>query len=155
MLSGTRKKTLGILIASVLKFEDMISKVCQAGYSQQSQLRNLRSVSWKDEKLLLVKSLILIKTDYCSFLYAKAKLKRLKPLHKLLNVAVRFIFGLRKSTPVTRFMAESHILPFTFRINYKFCYYMYKMIHTPTPRQVTLCSVLPTSATQKRSTLCI
>ena len=122
-------KTLGVMIDSELKFDDMISKVCQAGYFQLSQSGKLKSVLGKDEKLLLVNSLILSKMDFCSFLYAAAKNKQLKPLHKLLNAVVMFIFCLQKSTPFTRFMAECHILQFNFRIKNKLCYYLYKVIY--------------------------
>ena len=72
--------------------------------------------------------------DYWSFLYAATKMKQLKPLHKLLKAAVRFIFVLRESKSVTRFMAECHILPLTLRIKYKLCYYMYKVIYGYAPK---------------------
>ena len=56
-------------------------------------------------------------------------MKQLKPLHKLLNAALRFMFGLPNSTPTTQFLAQCHILPFPYRIKYKLCYYISKVTY--------------------------
>ena len=64
--------------------------------------------------------------DYCSFLHAVAKIKQLKPLYKLLNAAVRFIFGLRNSIPI--------------RLKCNLCFYMYKVIYGTASRY--LCALL-------------
>ena len=124
-----RGKTRGILIDFELNFDEMVSKVCQAEYSQLSHLRNLRTVSGNNKKLLVVKSLIVGKINYYNSLYAGAKIKQLKPLHNLLNATVRFILSLPKSTPITQFLAQGHTLPFPYRIKYKLFYYMYKVTY--------------------------
>ena len=73
--SVDRGKPLGVQKDSEVKFDGMESKVCQAGYFQLGLLRILRTVLGKDEKLIFIKSLILSKMDYCSFLYAAANVK--------------------------------------------------------------------------------
>ena len=54
-------------------------------------------------------------------------MKQLKPLHKLVNAGVRFIFGLPNSTPITQFSAQCHIIPLPYGIKNKICFYMYKV----------------------------
>ena len=87
-------KTLGAVIDQTLKFDDMMNQVCSSGFFQLNKLKNLRTTLELEDKLTLVKSLILSRIDYCSFPYCARKQKQINKLQKLLNASIRFIFDL-------------------------------------------------------------
>ena len=132
-LEGLQKnqscKTLGATIDPSLNFKDMISEVCKSSHFKLNKLQNVGSFLDKDTKVTLVKSLILSKIDYCNFLYAHAPNNQIYRLQKCLNSAVRFIYNVRKSTSARLYLKEAHILPVKYRIEYKLCFYAYKIIH--------------------------
>ena len=130
-------KTLGTVIDQNLKFDDMMNQVCSSGFYQLNKLKNLRTTLEVEDKLTLVKSLILSRIDYCSFLYCACKQKQIKKLQKLLNASIRFIFDLRRSASVSSYMAKCHILPVRWRIKYKLCYYVFKIIRGEAPKYLS------------------
>ena len=136
-LEGLQKnqscKTLGATIDPSLNFKDMISEVCKSSHFKLNKLQNVGSFLDKDTKVTLVKSLILSKIDYCNFLYAHAPNNQIYRLQKCLNSAVRFIYNVRKSTSARLYLKEAHILPVKYRIEYKLCFYAYKIIHRTAP----------------------
>ena len=142
-------KTLGVTIDSTLQFKDMIDEVTKNCYYKLNRLQNMKKSLDGKIRLTLIKSLIISKLDYCNFLYSHAPNYLIQRLQKCLNAAVRFVFNVRKSARITPYLKSAHILPIRSRIDYKLCYYAYKiLIHhisathgseTPTKQNSKIC----------------
>ena len=130
-------KTLGVKLDENLKFDEMIKETCQAGHFKLNKLRNIRQVLSIDIKLTLVKCFILSKIDYCNIVLNQANKKQIYPLQKLVNSAIRFIYNVRKSTNITPFAIKAHILPVNYRIKYKSCLYVFKILKGQAPSYIS------------------
>jgi hypothetical protein len=53
--------------------------------------------------------------------------KDIKPLERILNKAVRFIFSLKKRTHITPYLFKLHFLPIQYRIKFKICLIGFKI----------------------------
>ena len=129
----TSAKSLGAVIDSSLKFDDMIFETCRGAYFKLNKLQNMRNMLPEDVKLTLIKCYILSRLDYCNFMYAKCSQKQVYKLQKCLNSAVRFVYNVKKSTSITPFLKKAHILPMKYRIKYKLCFYMHKICRKIAP----------------------
>ena len=129
----TSAKSLGAVIDSSLKFDDMIFETCRGAYFKLNKLQNMRQVLPEDVKLTLIKCYIISRLDFCNFMYANCPDKKVYKLQKCLNSAVRFVYNVRKSSSITPFLRKAHILPVTFRIRYKLCFYMHKICRKIAP----------------------
>ena len=129
-------KTLGVRLDENLSFNDMISDTCSAGHFKLDKLRNMRTVLDSDLKLTLVKCYILSKIDYCNVLLNLATNKKIKRLQKLVNSSIRFIYNIRKAASITPYAKKAHILPVSYRIQYKSCLYIFKALHGIAPSYI-------------------
>ena len=126
-------KTLGVKLDEELKFNDMIGDTCSSGHYKLNKLKNMRMVLDSQLKLTLVKCYVLSKIDYCNILLNQATNKQLKRLQKLVNASIRFIFNIGKATNITPYMKQAHILPVIYRVKFKSCLYVYKILHEKAP----------------------
>ena len=126
-------KSLGAVIDSSLNFDDMIFETCRGAYFKLNKLQNMRDVLPEDLKLTLIKCYVISRIDYCNFMYANCPKKKINKLQKCLNSAVRFVYNVRKSSSITPFLKKAHILPMSYRIKYKLCFYMYKISRQSAP----------------------
>ena len=78
-------------------------------------------------------SLILSYIDYCNSVLAGSTNKDLKPLQKIINKAVRFIYDLRRREHVSPYAFRAHFLPIYYRIQFKVCLLAYKIINALSP----------------------
>ena len=129
-------KTLGVKLDESLKFDAAIGEACSAGHFKLNKLKNMRQVLDRNLKLTLVKCFILSKVDYCNILLNRATKKQIDRLQKLVNAAIRFVYNVKKSTRITPYMKEAHILPVKYRIKYKSSLYVYKILHGEAPRYI-------------------
>ena len=126
-------KTLGVYIHETLIFDYKVDSTCRAGFYKLAVLRNMRNCLSKNLKIMLVKSYIRPKIDYCIALYGCLKQCQIYKLQKLLNVSIRFIFDISRSASVTQFhLSGSHILPVKtvkLRTKHKLCIFAFKILH--------------------------
>lgn len=85
------------------------------------------------QKLLLMKSHVLCKLDYCNILLANAPANQVNRLQKIIHKAIRFVHSLKKRDSVSRFLREAHVLPMNYRIKYKSCVFVFNMLHGNCP----------------------
>ena len=130
-------KTLGIRIDECLKFDEAISDTCSGGYHRLNMLKNMRKVLNIDLKLTLVKCFILSRIDYCNILLNGVTKKQISRLQKLINASLRFVYSVRKSVSVTPYMKRAHILPVSYRIQYKSSLFVYKILHGFSPPYIS------------------
>ena len=94
-------KFLGSQISSTMSVSPTISEIvksCNFNLKKLSPFRYMLSVK---HKLLLVKSFILNKVDYCSILLVNAPMVQVTRLQRLLNKAIRFVYLLKKRDSVS------------------------------------------------------
>ena len=124
---------LGSQISNTMSVSPTISEVvksCNFNLKKLSPFRYMLSVK---HKLLLIKSFILNKVDYCSVLLVNAPMCQITRLQRVLNKAIRFVYLLKKRDSVSNHLREAHILPMKFRVMYKSCMFVYKMLHGKCP----------------------
>ena len=63
-------KILGVILDNQLYFNHMVNDTCKTCFFQFSKLKNLRHFLSHDMKIMLVKSLVISRLDYCNFLYS-------------------------------------------------------------------------------------
>ena len=86
-----------------------------------------------DDKLLLLKAFILSKLDYCNILLCNRSKNQLQPLQKVLNQGIRFAYSLSKRESTSAFMKQAHILPVYYRVMYKSCVMVYRILDGNAP----------------------
>ena len=126
-------KSLGAYLNGTMTMDTMISKRVQSCYYNLKKLGSIKRMLDIDERVLLVKSFILTKMDYCNILLSNVSLTCLRPLEKAFNACIRFIFNLKKRDHVTPYYREAHMLPTRYRIMFKTCVMVYKIINNLAP----------------------
>ena len=124
-------KNLGFLIDRTLNFNAQINQVCRKGFNL---LRNLWKISSKlnniDLKTRLITSCLFPHIDYCNSLYACLPNKYIHKLQRLMNAAVRFIFNFRRfeRISISEHLKKLHFLPVKYRVDFKVCSLVYKIM---------------------------
>ena len=83
--------------------------------------------------MLLVHSQIFSRLDYSNILIAGCCSSLINKLQKVLNAGVRFIFNLITSHSVTEFIKQCYFLPIRYRIKYKSCVTVFKIMNNLSP----------------------
>ena len=128
-------KILGVLLDSRLCFSDMVNETCRVCYFKLSKLKNLRHFLSQDIKIMLVKCFIISKLDYCNCLYSCCPQYLVNKLQKVLNACIRYIFNVPLYDPTTLLplYKQCHILPFHYRIQFKLCLMVFKILNNLSP----------------------
>ena len=63
-------KILGVIPDDQMCFNHMVNDTCKTCFFKLSKLKNLRYFLSHDMKIMLVKSLVISRLDYCNFLYS-------------------------------------------------------------------------------------
>ena len=125
--------SLGVSISQNLELNKFISKKVQICSFHLRNLFHIKNSLPVDVRIVLVTNLILSTLDYCNSLLAGATGKDLKPLQRIMNRAIRFIFNLRRRDHITEYAYKAHFLPVSFRIRFKICLLAYKIINGMSP----------------------
>ena len=83
---------------------------------------------------MLATNLILSNLDYCNAVLANAMVKQLKPLQKIQNDAVQFIFNLKLREHVAPYFVKLQFLPIKCCISLKLCLLAFILILQMKPR---------------------
>ena len=126
-------KTLGIYLDSKLSMNNAVTECCKTCYFQLRKLQSIRRFLSVEKKTLMVHSHILNRLDYCNVLLAGLSATQTKKLQRALNAGVRFIYNLSKRQSVQSYAKTCHFLPVKFRICYKSCLTVYKIINGMAP----------------------
>ena len=126
-------KALGIKLNNDISMKRQILSVKQSCFSVLRNLRNIKEFLDEDTKLMLVKSLILSKVDFCNALYTNIPHYQINELGKIINASLRFIYNLKFRDHISTYYVKAHILPIKYRIQYKCCLMVHKCIHNVAP----------------------
>ena len=83
------------------------------------RLRQVRRLLGRDVTVNLVAAFVLSRLDYCNALLAGLPYVTIAPLQRVINAAVRLIYGLRPRNHVSAAAIELHWLPIEYRQQYK------------------------------------
>lgn len=96
-------KNLGLHIKSNLSWELQVSEISRKIHASMHGLKRLQNFLPYSTKVTLVNSLLLPIIDYADVCYPDLTEELLDRLERLLNLCIRYIFGLRKYDHVTEF----------------------------------------------------
>ena len=123
-------KSLGVIFDSKLSFESQINAAVKSTH--------IGSKLSSDLKLTLAQSYCLTTLDYCNSLYYGINQKQLNKLQSSLNAAARFAGSVhgktwRREGSMLNLLKELHILPVSYRIQFKLCLLCYKCLNGMVP----------------------
>ena len=80
---------------------------------------------------MLVKCYIISRLDYCNSLYSCCPQYLVNKLHKVLNACIRYIYNVSvyNHTALLPFYKQCHILPLKYRIQFKLCLMVFKILN--------------------------
>ena len=122
-------KSLGTYFDGTMSVKLTVSEIVKACNFNLKKMSAFRYVLSVKHKLLLMKSHILSKIDYCSILLVNAPANQVNRLQKVMHKAIRFVHSLKKRDSVSRFLKDAHFLPVKYRIMYKSCVFVFNMLH--------------------------
>ena len=126
-------KFLGTHVDATLSMKKMISECIRISSFSLKKLQNIKHILGIEDKLLLLKSFILSKLDYCNILLCNKSKNQLQPLQVILNQGIRFAYSLNKRESTSAFLKRAHILPVYYRVIYKSCIMVYKVLDGSAP----------------------
>ena len=134
----TSAKLLGVFLDQTLSLEHMVTETCKTCYFKLTKLRNLRGFLSVKHKIMLVKSFVVSRLDYCNCLYACIPYYLLRKLEKVLNACIRFIYDISLfNHDLIDYYVDSHIMPIEYRIKYKLCLLVYKILNNLAPQYLS------------------
>ena len=128
-------KILGVHLDSNLCFSSMINETCCVCYFNLHKLNNLRHFLSNDTKLMLVKCYIISGLDYCNSMYSCCPQYLANKLLKVLNAYIRYIYNISiyNHTALLPYYKQCHILPLKYRIQFKLCLMVFKILNNLSP----------------------
>ena len=132
--SNENVRSLGCYIDSTLSMDKMLNECVKSCAHNLKKLKSIKYDLDQDSRLLAVKSNVLNKLDYCNILFANIPQYKLNSLKKVLNDAIRFVYNLNRYDHTSDYLKKAHILPVNYRIMYKTCLFVYKILHGVSPK---------------------
>ena len=101
-----RAKLLNVFLDQFLTLDHMVTETCRIGFFKLFKLGNLRLFLSQKHKILLIKSFIISRLDYCNSLYTCIPQYLLRKLKRLLNACIQFIYNIQsKNHDLSRYYA--------------------------------------------------
>ena len=126
-------KSLGVYLDPNLDMNKYISYIRQFCIGQLSSWKRIATLLDVDTRLMLVKQILLSKMDYNNSLLCGLPDYMIKSLQFVINCAVRFVYNVRYNEHITPYIAQAHILPVKYRIEYKVCLTVFKCLRDLAP----------------------
>ena len=134
---STTVKLLGVTFGPKLNFSEFVDKKIQICNLHLRNLRAVRNSIPYEAKVMLVTNLIFANIDYCNALIICSPKYVVLKLQKIMNKAIRFIFGLKRKEHITPYLFKLHILPVEHRIKFKLGIIAYKITRNMAPAYLT------------------
>ncbi|CAH2086951.1 unnamed protein product [Euphydryas editha] len=124
-------KDLGVHLDQTLSWSAQLKEVSRKTFAALSSLRRLKSFLPIPTKIMLANSLLLSILDYADASYLNLTEDQLNKLERLQNLAIRFIFCLRKYDHVSEFRSKLKWLPIRSRRNLHILSLLYCALFDP------------------------
>ena len=131
-------KNLGVIIDSVLNFEEQITKVVKSCFSTIRKLSQVKIYLTQRHLQTLVSSLIFSLLDYCNALFYGLPASTTNKLQRVQNCAARLVWKnkIPFNSSLDGVYSSLHWLRIRFRIIYKILLIVYKCLHQKAPPDV-------------------
>ena len=134
----TSAKLLGVYLEQILSLKHMVIETYKICFFKLLKLRNLRVFLSQKHKIMLTKYFIISRIDYCNCLYGCIPHYLLKKLEKVLYACIRFIYNIPLTNhDLINYYTDSHILPIEYRIKYKLCLTVHKILNNLSPQYLS------------------
>ena len=131
---GDNWTSLGVKLDRNLNMERQINSVRQGCYWKLNNIQRIGNYLDEKVKLMLVKTLVISKIDYCNALYMNLPKTRIKKLGSVLNCCIRFIYNIKdKNVDLVPYYNRAHILSIEKRIFFKVCLLCHKVVYDVAP----------------------
>ena len=127
-------RSLGAYLNSTCTSDTMINEIVKSCSYSLKKLNTIKYDLDTNARLLAVKSHILSKLDYCNILLCNTSAQKLNCLTKVLHSSIRFVYNLKKRDHISEYLKRAHILPMKYRIMFKTCLFVFKIIHCISPQ---------------------
>lgn len=146
-------KNLGVMIDSMLTFEEQIQKVVKSCFLTIRKLSKVRIYLSQDQLQVLVSSLVFSNLDYCNSLYYGLPGYLIKKLQRVQNCCARLVWkkGVPLNSSLDPIFTHLHWLKVRFRIIYKILLMVHNCLHGKAPQD--LISMIRPSPIQRNSKL--
>ncbi|CAH2102081.1 unnamed protein product [Euphydryas editha] len=124
-------KNLGVFLDVNLSWAHHIKELSKRTFAALRSLRRLQSFLPIPTKTMLAQSLLLSVLDYADASYPNLTEDQLNTLERLQNVAIRYVFGLRKYDHISEFRSKLKWLPIRFRRNLHMLSLLYCVLFSP------------------------
>ena len=131
-------KNLGVVIDSVLNFEEQTDKLVKSCFMIIRKLSQVKFYLTQEQLQTMVSSLIFSSLDYCNALYYGLPVSTINKLQRVQNCAARLVWK-RKipyNSSLDEIYSKLHWLRIKFRIIYKILLIVYKCLHDEAPPDV-------------------
>lgn len=124
-------KNLGLFISNNLSWDSHITETSKKIYGSLHSLKRLKNFLPQHARITLVTSLLLPFLDYADVCYSDATEEQLNRLERLLNLCIRYIYGLRKYDHVSQFRVQLKWLNIRSRRNAHIVFLLYNVLFNP------------------------
>ncbi|CAH2087481.1 unnamed protein product [Euphydryas editha] len=128
---SNRVKNLGLIMDCNMTWVAHINEVSKRMHHTFHSLKRLQYFLPFNTKIMLAQSLLLPILDYADVCYLDVTEEQLNKLERLQNLAIRFIFGLRKYDHISNFRAQLKWLPIRLRRDMHILSFLFKILNDP------------------------
>ena len=148
-----RVRNLGLIFDSNMTWAPHINDLSKRMHFSYHSLKRLQYFLPHKTKIMLAQSLLLPILDYADVCYLDVTEELLNKLERLQNLAIRFIYGLRKYDHVSQFRAQLDWLPIRLRRDMHILSLLFKILNYPNfPSYLrSRFNILPTPTRSRRS----
>ena len=146
-------KNLGVVIDSLLNFEEHISKVVNSCFDMIRKLSKVKVFLTQQHLQELVSARILTKVDYCNVIYYGLPALTIKKLQHVQNCAARLVWKgkIPPHSSLDHIFLSLHWLKIKFRIIFKILFIVHNCLHNNAPLDV--CALIVRAQSQRTFTL--
>lgn len=126
-----KAKNLGLIMDCKMSWADHVSEVSRRMHYSFHSLKRFQNFLPIKTKIMLAQALLLPILDYADICFLDVTVELLNKLERLQNLAIRFIFGLRKYDHVSEFRAQLKWLPIRLRRDVHILSFLYTLLNNP------------------------
>ncbi len=130
-------KNLGVILDSILSFENHISNVTKTAFFHPRNIAKLRNMLPVSDAEKLVHAFMTSRLDYCNVLLGGCPASSINKLQIVQNAAARVLTRSRKYDHITPILESLHWLPIKFRISNKILLLTYRALNGLAPVYLT------------------
>ena len=125
--------TSGSYVDADVTMSAHVTTTVRACFAALRQIRSVRRSLMQDALLILIRSLVITKLDFCCSALTGVFILLMQRLQSVLNAAARPLFSVRRSQHTTPFLRELHWLKIPERIQYRLCVLTHRCPHGTAP----------------------